>query len=150
MSKSDNSSNNDNLSDRKRIDFKFRFQTYADTPEDVVMSYLRSKGSRSSKELVWQVLRMCFLPLAYKDDGSLSDERLRIMALEACNALENYISYIRQVFGLEKPNQPIIMMNDQLARQSQPEPEPEPKSKSNIRIKGIGTIEDMDAVFGDM
>ena len=86
--------------------------------------------------------------------GDLSDEELRVMALEACNALENQASYIRQVFFLERPTQQIVMMNGQNYGESQPElkpqPEPEPEQYRGIQIKGVGTLEDMDAVFGDM
>ena len=94
---------NDKLNRKKCINFRLRFQALADTPEGVVLSYLNSKGARESKDLILQVLRMCFLPLAHKEKGDLSDEKLRIIALEACNALESYASYIRQIFFLERP-----------------------------------------------
>lgn len=149
---------NDQEKRKKSIDFKLRLQALEDTTEGVVLSYLNSLGPRSSKDLIWQVLRMCYLPFAYREKGNLSKEELRIIALEACNALENYASYIRQVFFLERPTQQIVIMNGQNSAQAQPlsapKPEslPEPESKPKIEslIKGVGTQEDMEAIFGDM
>ncbi|MGB3205027.1 MAG: hypothetical protein WBB28_08570 [Crinalium sp.] len=148
---------NDELKRKKSIDFKLRFQALEDTHEGVVLWYLNSKGARESKDLIWQVLRMCLLPLAHKAKGDLSEEKLRVMALEACNALENYASYIRQVFFLERPTQPIIMNGQNsispqsqplpTPQQSQPEQSPEPDKGLQLE-KGAINVEDVDAVFG--
>ena len=148
---------------RDRIDFQFRFQTFKDTPEGILMSYLSSGGTYSSKQLVLQVLRMCYLPYAYKDRSDFSEEKLKAMALESCNALENHASYIRQMFGLERPIQQIphsLMRNDQssispqLQSQSEPmpapKPEPLPEPKRESLIKGDTTPEEMEILFGDM
>ena len=148
---------NDNEQEKRKksIDFKLRFQSLEDTPEGVVLSYLNDKGSRESKDLIWQFLRMYVLPLAYKEKGNLSDEKLRVMALEACNALENYASYIRQVFFLERPIQPII--NGQNYAQAQPLPTPQQSQpeQSQSPHKGLQLgggavkVKDIEAVFGE-
>jgi hypothetical protein len=78
------------------------------------------------------------------------------MALEACNALENYASYIRQVFFLERPTQPI--MNGQNYAQAQPLPTPEPKPEPKpeqpphrgLQLEGGAVnVKDIDTVFGE-
>lgn len=146
---------NEKASRKKCINFRLRLQPLVDSPEGVVYSYLNSQGPRSSKDLIWQVLRMCYLPFAYKERGDLSDEKLKAMALEACNALENYASYIRTLFGLERPIVPIIM-NGQNYAQAQPLPAPEPlpeplpEPKRESRIEGVGTYEEAESIFGDM
>ena len=140
---------------KKCINFRLRLQPLVDSPEGVVYSYLNSQGPRSSKDLIWQVLRMCYLPFAYKERGDLSDEKLKAMALEACNALENYASYIRQMFGLERPTVPFIMNGqNSISPQSQPLPAslplPEPEPHSVLDIEGNTTPEEMEDAFGDM
>ena len=143
---------NDQPKRKKSIDFKLRLQALEDTPEGVVLSYLNSLGPRSSKDLIWQVLRMCLLPLAHKAKGDLSDEQLRIVALEACNALEQHIIYIRQMFGLEKPTQHIVVMNGQNSGQPQllPASEPLQSPKRESKIKGVGNNKEMGAAFEDI
>jgi hypothetical protein len=69
------------------------------------------------------------------------------------NALQSYITYIHQVFCLEKPTQqiqPIVMMNGQNYAQAQPLSESEPEPKRESRIKGTTTPEEMEILFGDM
>ncbi|MGB3203818.1 MAG: hypothetical protein WBB28_02385 [Crinalium sp.] len=145
--------------DKEHIDFRLRLRLLANTHEGVVLSYLSSQGSRASKDLILQFLRMCVLPLAYKQKGDLSDEELKIIALESCDALENRARYIRTLFGLEKPTQQtqhVVINNGQLSAQAQPlsapepEPEPEPEQppKRESRIKGVGTYEEAESLFG--
>jgi len=50
---------------------------------------------------------MALLPLAYQELGELSPEQLRIKALQAASALEEYASSIRQMFNAEK--QPMVV-----------------------------------------
>ncbi len=122
-------SDRNNTKHKKRIDFRLKFQADEDTPEGVVFSYLNSLGSRESKDLIWQVLRMCVLPLAYKKRGDLSEEELRIVALEACEALESHARDLRQLFFLERPPQPtqqIVIMNGQGSVSPQPQSQLEP------------------------
>ena len=143
---------------KKCINFRLRLQPLADSPEAAVLSHLTSLGSRSSNQLILQVLRAWFLPFAYQEKDDLSDEKLKKVALEACNALEQHIIYIRQMFGLEKPTPHIVMMNGQNSAQAQPqllpasESEPLPKQppKEESLIKGVGTKKDQDDIFGGM
>ncbi|AFZ15493.1 hypothetical protein Cri9333_4714 (plasmid) [Crinalium epipsammum PCC 9333] len=146
--------NNDKPLRKKSVDFRLRLQPLVDSPEAAVLSHLNSLGSRSSNQLILQVLRTWFLPFAYQEKDNLSDEKLKKVALEACNALEQQIIYIRQVFFLEKPTPHIVMMNGQNSAQAQPlsapEPEPVPEPKRESLIKGVGTYEEAESLFGDM
>lgn len=138
--------------DKKRINFTLRLQPYADSPEGAVLTYLNSRGRRSSNELVLQFLRMCFLPLAYKEQGGFSTEELRVIALETCDTLEKHISHIRTLFYLERPTQqipPSATSNDQssISPQPQSQPLPESQSKKVLDIEGDGTFEEAGELF---
>ncbi|MGB3207503.1 MAG: hypothetical protein WBB28_21160 [Crinalium sp.] len=148
---------NDQPKRKKSIDFKLRFQALEDTHDGVLLSHLISLGSLGYKSLILHVLRVWDLPLVYKQKGNLTEEELRVMALEACNVLESRASYIRQVFCLEKPIVPFIMNGqNSISPQSQPLPTPESKpeqsqsSHKELQL-GIGAVKvkDIQAVFGD-
>ena len=108
---------------------RLKFQADEDSPEGVVLSYLNSLGSRESKDLILYALRAWYLPLAYKAKGDLSDDQLKIIALESCDALENRARYLRQLFFLERPPQPtqqIVINNGQGSVSPQPQSQLEP------------------------
>jgi hypothetical protein len=47
-----------------------------------------------------QALRMCYLALAYQWADTLSDEELRQVSLNCCNALEQQLMHLRQTLHL--------------------------------------------------
>jgi hypothetical protein len=89
---------------RKRISFSFKHDPYADSPDAAVLTYLKNNPVRELKTTVLETLRMCWLAMAYQEQGSLSDFELRQVALNCCDALEKHINYIRTSFRLESPS----------------------------------------------
>ncbi|GAB1545323.1 hypothetical protein NUACC21_79990 [Scytonema sp. NUACC21] len=88
---------------RKRINLTLRYTPYADSPEGVVLTYLNCSQMRVLKKTVLETLSMCWLALAYQEQGNLPPEELRLVALGCVDALEKHISYIRAAFRLESP-----------------------------------------------
>jgi len=155
-----------NSNDRNRIDFRLRLQSYEDTSDGILLSYLTSLGTREYKELILHILRVWNLPLAHREKGDLSEEQLRVLALESCHALENRITYIRQLFFLERPplqTQQVVINNgqgfisekqesqqsqtpQQLPEQSQ-SPEQSSKYKKILSIGAVSTMAEAGEVF---
>ena len=88
---------------RKRLNLTLRYTPYADSPDGVVLSYLNCSQMRVLKKTVLETLSMCWLALAYQEQGSLPPEELRLVALGCVDALEKHISYLRAAFRLESP-----------------------------------------------
>lgn len=82
-------------------DFRFRYQPKPESLDGQLMDYLKKgDGSRKTTEMVLQALRAFWLALACQEAGKLDDEELRKLGLSCCSALENQITYIRQVMRL--------------------------------------------------
>lgn len=95
--------NND--TNRQRKIFRFSYHPYSNTVDGQLIAYLQQGDeARSSKEMVLQALRMCWLPLAYKaqaDAGvDISDQELHRVGLICCHALEQHLAYLRMELGL--------------------------------------------------
>ncbi|WP_157453234.1 hypothetical protein [Coleofasciculus chthonoplastes] len=84
---------------RKRRDILFRFQPMADTPDSVVLDYLKS--GVSPNELVLRAIRAYWLPFAYQATGVRNQAELAAAAQEAIFCLEGQIEQLRQAFGLK-------------------------------------------------
>jgi len=121
-------------SNKKRVDYRLRLQAYENTVDGILLKYLASLGSRPANSLIFQHLRMALLPLAYQDLGELSPEQLRIKALQAASALEEYASSIRQMFNAEK-QQMVVMMEpkgyDKANDKANSKPNDKASSKAN-------------------
>jgi hypothetical protein len=80
---------------RPRKVFRFIYHPYADTLDGKLIAYLQKRdGERSTKEMVLQALRMCWLPLAYK---AQTGHRIGLIS---CHALEQHLAYLRMELGL--------------------------------------------------
>jgi hypothetical protein len=103
--------NNDN--NKQRTMFNFFYHPYSDTVDGKLITYLRQKdGVRSSKEMVLQALRMCWLPLAYKaliNTGvGISEQEVRRVGLICCHALEQHLAYLRMELGLPDKSNDVL------------------------------------------
>ena len=154
---------------KKRYNYRLRLQAYENTPNGMLLEYLTSLGSQEATSLIFRHLRMALLPLAYQDLGELSPEQLRLKVLEATNALEEYVSSIRQRFCLERQQQFLIMPTPMLSNSNansndnsngnsngnghsgkafgSDELDEEDDSES-IFLEGDGTIADCDELLG--
>lgn len=98
---------------RQRKIFRFSYHPYSNTVDGQLITYLQQGDeARSSKEMVLQALRMCWLPLAYKaqaDAGvDISDQELRRVGLICCHALEQHLAYLRMELGLPHQSSDIL------------------------------------------
>gem|GEM_PF-2333911 len=71
----------------------------ADTPDSVVLDYLKS--GVSPNELVLRAIRAYWLPFAYQATGVRNQAELAAAAQEAIFCLEGQIEQLRQAFGLK-------------------------------------------------
>ncbi|WP_242046288.1 MULTISPECIES: hypothetical protein [Calothrix] len=100
---------------RQRKIFRFSYHPYSNTVDGQLIAYLQQGDEvRSSKEMVLQALRMCWLPLAYKaqaDTGvDISDQELRRVGLICCHALEQHLAYLRIELGLPHKSSDVLPM----------------------------------------
>ncbi|MBN3907166.1 MAG: hypothetical protein HWQ35_11565 [Nostoc sp. NMS1] len=102
---------------RQRKIFRFSYHPYSNTVDGQLITYLQQGDeARSSKEMVLQALRMCWLPLAYKaqaDAGAgvdISDQELRRVGLICCHALEQHLAYLRMELGLPHKSSDVLPM----------------------------------------
>ncbi|MCV3217109.1 hypothetical protein OGM63_26975 [Plectonema radiosum NIES-515] len=100
---------------RQRKIFRFSYYPYSNTVDGQLIAYLQQGDeARSSKEMVLQALRMCWLPLAYKaqaDAGvDISDQELRRVGLICCHALEQHLAYLRMELGLPHKSSDVLSM----------------------------------------
>ncbi|QXE26104.1 hypothetical protein B6N60_04835 [Richelia sinica FACHB-800] len=82
----------------------------------MLITYLQQGDEvRSSKEMVLQALRMCWLPLAYKaqvDAGvGINDQEVRRISLICCHALEQHLAYLRMELGLPNKSSDVLPVN---------------------------------------
>ncbi|GCL38198.1 hypothetical protein SR1949_33120 [Sphaerospermopsis reniformis] len=104
---------NSNRTDRYRKDFKFHCRPYSNTADGQLISYLQQGDNvHSSKEMVLQALRMCWLPLAYKAQANtgvgISEQETRRVGLICCHALEQHLAYLRIELGLPHKSSDVL------------------------------------------
>jgi hypothetical protein len=88
---------------KKQIEFAFRYQPEAGTPEAILLEYIRSNQVQPSREMVFQALRAFWFPFAMSDNGQLEPKAQSQLALDAVYALHSHATRICQHFGLENP-----------------------------------------------
>ncbi|MBD2295059.1 hypothetical protein H6G06_16610 [Anabaena sphaerica FACHB-251] len=89
--------------DKQYKDLNYRFRAYSNTSDGKLITYLQQgNGLSTTKEMILQALRMCWLPLAYKaqEDAGISEQELRQVGLMCCHALEQHLTYLRIELGL--------------------------------------------------
>jgi hypothetical protein len=92
-----------NDTDKQYKNLSFRLRAYSDTADGKLITYLqKGNGLSTSKEMLLQALRMCWLPLAYKAqaDAGISEQELRQIGLTCCHSLEQHLTYLRIELGL--------------------------------------------------
>ncbi|BDI20861.1 hypothetical protein ANSO36C_66630 (plasmid) [Nostoc cf. commune SO-36] len=90
---------------RQYKNLTFRLRAYSNTVDGKLITYLqKGNGVSTSKEMVLQALRMCWLPLAYQAqanvDVGISDREMHQVGLICCHALEQHLAYLRMALKL--------------------------------------------------
>ncbi|MBK1988499.1 hypothetical protein A0J48_013280 [Sphaerospermopsis aphanizomenoides BCCUSP55] len=89
--------------DKQYKDLNYRFRAYSNTSDGKLITYLQQgNGLSTTKEMILQALRMCWLPLAYKAqaDAGISEQEVRRIGLTCCHALEQHLAYLRMELRL--------------------------------------------------
>lgn len=83
---------------------EYRFRTYLDGEQlnIALANFLKKKSTDfTEKDRVFSALSAYWLPIALKDEGTLSDQQLKQYARNAIYKLKLHISYLVETFGLE-------------------------------------------------
>lgn len=143
---------------KQRQVYIFRYQPYADSSDDVLLRFLEAgDGIRCGREMAIQALRMCYLALAYQWAGTLSDEELRQVSLNCCNALEQQLMHLRQTLHLPASSAstastavaiaPIEMSQPLAPTASRANSKRTPVVESDALLPGKGSFQDETGLF---
>jgi hypothetical protein len=91
--------NSDNSLKKRSI--VFRFQPMDETPDSILLDYLKSTDAPN--ELALRAMRMCWLAYAYQHSGTKKGQQLKKVAQEMIWVLEGHIEELRAAFGVERP-----------------------------------------------
>lgn len=94
--------NSDNSLKKRSI--VFRFQPMDETPDSILLDYLKSTDAPN--ELALRAMRMCWLAYAYQHSGTSKGQQLKKVAQEMIWVLEGHIEELRAAFGVERPQPP--------------------------------------------
>ncbi|NJR73681.1 MAG: hypothetical protein HC773_08330 [Scytonema sp. CRU_2_7] len=109
---------------RQYKNLSFRLRAYSNTVDGKLIIYLqKGNGVSTSKEMVLQALRMCWLPLAYQAqanfDVEISNREVHQVGLICCHALEQHLAYLRM--ALKLPHQSSDVLSVPLSSMSNPQ-----------------------------
>lgn len=85
----------------KKRSFVFRFQPMDETPDSILLDYLKSTDAPN--ELALRAMRMCWIAYAYQHSGAKKGQQLKKVAQEMIWVLEGHIEELRAAFGVERP-----------------------------------------------
>lgn len=92
---------------RSYFDYRLRLQVPSDSPDRMLLEYIKHEAhlTYSEKEMVLAALRMCWLPLAYREQtrrtGEGSHETLQQIGLDCIMRLKEQIQYIAAATGIQ-------------------------------------------------
>jgi hypothetical protein len=97
------------MTNRKMIDYRVRIQVAEDSPDGVLLDFLKHERhpSFSHKEMVLWALRGYWMAIAFRHqrelgDESMSEAQMQRLALDAIHQLKQQITYIQTTFGMEQ------------------------------------------------
>jgi hypothetical protein len=87
----------------KQLDFRLRYQVRRDSPDGILLDYLRSKETEfSTRQMVLWSLSAYWRPLACQWTGQFSEDRLQAIARLSIGLLQKQIEFLAHTFGLEQ------------------------------------------------
>jgi hypothetical protein len=112
------------MTNRKIIDYRVRIQVAEDSPDGVLLDFLKHERhpSFSHKEMVLWALRGYWMAIAFRQrsemgDTSISNAQTQRMALDAIHQLGQQIIYIQSVCDIPEPLGVSILENRADARE---------------------------------
>jgi hypothetical protein len=96
------------MTNRKMIDYRVRIQVAEDSPDGVLLDFLKHERhpSFSHKEMVLWALRGYWMAIAFrqrKDEGNdlVTDTQMQRIVADALHQMAQQINYIQSTFGIE-------------------------------------------------
>jgi hypothetical protein len=96
------------MTNRKIIDYRVRIQVAEDSPDGVLLDFLKHERhpSFSHKEMVLWALRGYWMAIAFRQwqesgGGRISESQVQQMVLDAIHQLNQQIVYIQSTFEME-------------------------------------------------
>jgi hypothetical protein len=86
-----------------QLDFRLRYQVRRDSPDGILLDYLRSKETEfPTRQMVLWSLSAYWRPLACQWTGQFSEDRLQAIARLSIGLLQKQIEFLAHTFGLEQ------------------------------------------------
>jgi hypothetical protein len=137
------------MTNRKMIDYRVRIQVAEDSPDGVLLDFLKHERhpSFSHKEMVLWALRGYWMAIAFRwrwesGAGKMSEVQMQQMALDAVHQLKQQMVYIQATFEME-----VMGGNDRKTITSQHSSEQVGKVKMPLSEKSIGDWDEGDDLF---
>jgi hypothetical protein len=96
------------MTNRKMIDYRVRIQVAEDSPDGVLLDFLKHERhpSFSHKEMVMWALRGYWMAIAFRcrwesGVGEMSEAQVQQMALDAIHQLKQQMAYIQVTFEMD-------------------------------------------------
>jgi hypothetical protein len=126
------------MTNRKMIDYRVRIQVAEDSPDGMLLDFLKHERhpSFSHKEMVLWALRGYWMAIAFRQRGdfeedTISQTRMRRIALDGIHQLRQQIAYIETTFevGLRTETNPGDQNGDPQPKTSTAVSAPEPSGR---------------------
>jgi len=115
-----------------RLDIVFRFRPSAESPDGLLLHYLKNLGvTPISNEMVLKALRAFWLPDTYFDCGEKRGGELKKLAQHTIFSLEEHANYLRNRFGIERQPPSIVTTYLNPGTLQEQEPEDDQDDDSN-------------------
>ncbi|MBD2628940.1 hypothetical protein [Trichormus variabilis] len=94
---------------QKILDKRLRFQFRENTPDGILLNYLANHSHKNIDELIWQAVRICFMPLAYINVDGVDNNLLKEVTLSSLIDCLNHWDYIQIKLNFNLPLAKIIL-----------------------------------------
>ncbi|BAZ83777.1 hypothetical protein PN497_08780 [Sphaerospermopsis kisseleviana CS-549] len=94
---------------QKILDKRLRFQFRENTSDGILLNYLLNHSYKNIDELVWQAVRICFMPLAYINVDGVDDDLLKEVTLSSLIDCLKHWDYIQIKLNLNLSLAKIIL-----------------------------------------
>lgn len=99
------------MTKHKTLDKRFRFRFLENTPDGILLNYLANYPHKNIDELVWQAVRICFMPLAYINIDGVDDNFLKEVTLLSLIDCVNHWDYIQIKLNSNLPLSKIFLQS---------------------------------------
>ncbi len=93
----------------KLLEKKIRFRFKENTPNGILLEYLSNHPDKKCEELIWEALRMLFMPLAYLHAGETNEKYMYELTMSSLLVCLNHWNLVQLKLNLDLPLEKIIL-----------------------------------------